>query len=863
MDKARLDFSHGISFAKKVQSLLRSPVTSPSAPASSFWLFASFSQAKFRLDETTVELLLESVLGGSPTLFFVAEIDQWVFKFCVASYKVGFMISALKSFACADFKIHFHLYNETGFSHAKATVRVDHTKDFQWVELFLAFPPRAFLLPHTRQCQTLRWHHIRCLSQYCLCRFWPDEDMAYHFVDPTLFMPRGCNRVVVPGRKAMSHAVIGGLRGRNSNVAIATIEPLPAEQVSFGSIRALLDDFLRNHRHIGIRTIQPCPYGQAFVKFELFHERDFLIHNSPHNYGSYNITFRPHNKGWNNRTTSMNYEVWLMLLGFNLDFWEQQDIEKAIAEFGKLIAWQEDPNHLARIIIKERVVELAEIPWFIVCSGVEGFVGESWTCQCEILQANHLGGGPPDESPPLGGPDDIQPNFFEFFGFGQPIGHNDGPANNGQDQDNQAQTQENPQVKADNWDHWPNQIDQEQAVAAGNNNANLVDVPVVVALPAQGNNLGLDLNQALEEDLGGIEQLVEGEVNMEADPLPANGDEDNNPINVIDEGPFMEEVHIDQNPAFVQEVNVEVFIPEVQAMPDEIHEEKLMDDHDMEDVQMENAPPVVDENIQLGSSKNNAEAVRLWAQFLAPGHSNSVVEVPKAWSDFFTALLMHPASFPWAKKMLSSSAWNIIAEHGVDPIPFALPEKCPNAPLPCLQDLPDPHNLIQVDDTDDFKAESPQVSDKKGKGLAIAENSSPGTPLEQLHNKVFSTSGPWSKTLIDKAQQNRLDDLHEDPAVRRSKRMEIQKNGFKDSSCNRKNCLGCTVKPPSLSPSVIQNLGATFCNMDEETVTEAALLKKKLVDTPGGKRQTKKKTSNMVDAVNKDAVGDKQKRSKK
>jgi hypothetical protein len=75
----------------------------------------------------------------------------------------------------------------------------------------------------------------------------------------------------------------------------------------------------------------------------------------------------------------MNYEVWLMLLGFNLDFWEQHDIEKAIAEFGKLIAWQEDPNHLARIIIKARVVDLAEIPWFIVCSEGEEFVGESWT----------------------------------------------------------------------------------------------------------------------------------------------------------------------------------------------------------------------------------------------------------------------------------------------------------------------------------------------------------------------------------------------------------------------------------------------------------------------------------------------------
>jgi len=29
-----------------------------------------------------------------------------------------------------------------------------------------------------------------------------------------------------------------------------------------------------------------------------------------------------------------------------------------------------------------------------------------------------LGGGPPVEDDPANGPDDIQPNLFEFFGFG-------------------------------------------------------------------------------------------------------------------------------------------------------------------------------------------------------------------------------------------------------------------------------------------------------------------------------------------------------------------------------------------------------------------------------------------------------------
>lgn len=69
----------------------------------------------------------------------------------------------------------------------------------------------------------------------------------------------------------------------------------------------------------------------------MFHDRDFLIQKSPHKYGKYRISFKPHNKGWNNKNTTMNYEVWLILLGFNLDFWEQHDIERAIAEFGKLI----------------------------------------------------------------------------------------------------------------------------------------------------------------------------------------------------------------------------------------------------------------------------------------------------------------------------------------------------------------------------------------------------------------------------------------------------------------------------------------------------------------------------------------------
>ena len=49
----------------------------------------------------------------------------------------------------------------------------------------------------------------------------------------------------------------------------------------------------------------------------------------------------------------------------------------------------------------------------------EGFQGESWTVQCEILQGQLLGGLPQDEDL-VPGPDDFPLGSpFDLFGFGQ------------------------------------------------------------------------------------------------------------------------------------------------------------------------------------------------------------------------------------------------------------------------------------------------------------------------------------------------------------------------------------------------------------------------------------------------------------
>lgn len=83
-----------------------------------------------------------------------------------------------------------------------------------------------------------------------------------------------------------------------------------------------------------------------------------------------------------------------MLLGFNVDHWNNHMVDKALSDWGSLITWEEDPNNLARIMVKAIVADLTEIPWFIYCSESEKFEGDTWVTQCEIVQASMLGAAP-------------------------------------------------------------------------------------------------------------------------------------------------------------------------------------------------------------------------------------------------------------------------------------------------------------------------------------------------------------------------------------------------------------------------------------------------------------------------------------
>ena len=133
----------------------------------------------------------------------------------------------------------------------------------------------------------------------------------------------------------------------------------------------------------------------------------------------------------------------------------------------------------------------------------------------------------------------------------------------------------------------------------------------------------LDLNAPPENDLGGIEDLLEIAENMDDQPF----------VGLQLEDVIIEDAHSDAGSennvqAVDSIVDVEVFIPLEQINPDEIHTDELMDDHELEAQAAEEANQT-ENQIQLGFGqlfepeadpvfsnlaahyKPNAEAVKL------------------------------------------------------------------------------------------------------------------------------------------------------------------------------------------------------------------------------------------------------------
>jgi hypothetical protein len=151
----------------------------------------------------------------------------------------------------------------------------------------------------------------------------------------------------------MTRAMVRHNPTAHEDYAIVSIPPLPVNApMQFGPIREVVLEFLEEHCRISVWDIQPSHLGQALVCFRHAHDRDVLVNNSPFWYTDVDFHFVCHNEGRNWRNLNFNRDRWLMLLGFPLDYWNHESIQNAIAPFSKVMLWENDGEHLARLMLK-------------------------------------------------------------------------------------------------------------------------------------------------------------------------------------------------------------------------------------------------------------------------------------------------------------------------------------------------------------------------------------------------------------------------------------------------------------------------------------------------------------------------------
>jgi hypothetical protein len=149
--------------------------------------------------------------------------------------------------------------------------------------------------------------------------------------------------------------VVQHLQTTHEDFGIVSINLLPANALHFSTVHEVVPEYLEEHMDVHVRDIQPTHLGQALVHFVHIHDRDSMVNGSPHPYRGVNFSLVHHNQGRNWHAMNFNREGWLMLLGFQLDHWNNGSIHSVIASFGRIILWENDRNNLARLMVRATV----------------------------------------------------------------------------------------------------------------------------------------------------------------------------------------------------------------------------------------------------------------------------------------------------------------------------------------------------------------------------------------------------------------------------------------------------------------------------------------------------------------------------
>ncbi|TVU34494.1 hypothetical protein EJB05_16329, partial [Eragrostis curvula] len=463
-------------------------------------------------------------------------------------------------------------------------------------------------------------------------------------------------------------------------------------------------------------------------------------------------------------------------------------IENAISTFGRLISWESDYGHLSRLLLRVRVIDLVKIPEFIVFTEGEGFQGHSWAVQVEILQ-EMIGVEPADEAPFPAAGGGLNP-FYDFFGFGQ-AAQNPPPF-----QGDQVNNEDPPQNAA-NWGQWVNLCIQ-QDNPAPNQVINLNEAPDDIEaqmMHVDVVNDGDAINEADDQ-----EDPEPGEAFIELNDFVQNLDNDAGEQNA--EKQEQESFNLSDNSGLSElSVNQELNLNEL------AHEGEQ--EGDMIPALPDNQPedgPFMPEDLDVTLKK---------LQIIDAYEADPV----------FEAFTHHEDVEPWVPKVNVDSAWDII-KAGCPPgltLNYTMPHACPlsNGLLCNSKEI----TQFISDDINDPK--TPPISPRH-KGIS------------PMSRKIISSKKHISTPPVDTS------------GVRRSERLKKKSKGFKTDSCTDRRCVTCTAEPPNLTPSIIRNLGETFCKIKPVALSENALTKtSKTKSVIGDGKKKAKKTGQIKTLKNK------------
>lgn len=87
------------------------------------------------------------------------------------------------------------------------------------------------------------------------------QEMPNFPFDPTAFLPPQQQAIQVVGRLARVWIITSPAAPRHEDWAIATVVPMPNQQVFFPNVRQLIGEFITQVKHLAFQEICPCPFG--------------------------------------------------------------------------------------------------------------------------------------------------------------------------------------------------------------------------------------------------------------------------------------------------------------------------------------------------------------------------------------------------------------------------------------------------------------------------------------------------------------------------------------------------------------------------------------------------------------------------